>query len=334
MESLENAHDSTQKQIFQLRKQLPARRSNPLNAHSLDGTSTTGAEAADSAQDDLTQSDVTPILTPREPPIDPASPREEANDVVESLLQANKELAARIGELRGEHNAMSDRLDFETRRAEAAVQALRAAEEFIQELQENAAIHHHQQQQHHHHQREQEHTQAPRLDGHVPVLMPAHLADRFEQLGGPTAILQALSERTMLLAEMDDENHRLREEIVLLEARCVTTETRLHHSVEEGVATSILLERGIGRLKAKSVADSDGAETRKTLTQAAMTLRRALEREGYDLTSLPLAPDPSLDLPYLRQILSDHADMCAAHFHKGAVGGVVPSATRKPLIYA
>ena len=56
-------------------------------------------------------------------------------------------------------------------------------------------------------------------------------------------------------------------------------------------------------------------------------------REGYDTTALPLAPDPALDLPYLRQILSDHADMCSSHFNRGATGCIVPSATRKPIVY-
>jgi chromosome segregation ATPase len=245
------------------------------------------------------------------------------------MQEANRSLAERIAIVRAEHNAMSDRFDGETKRADEALAALRDAELEIEELRaqldeavdsvDDASAHT---------------QQRPGNADSMLVEVPAHLVDKLQSVGGVAGLFSQLSERTQLIAEIDDENRRLKEETMLLEARCVTTETRLHHHVEEGAATSILLERGIGRMKAKSVGDADGAETRKTLTQAAMTLRRALEREGYDTTALPLAPDPGLDLPYLRQILSDHADMCSSHFTRGATGSIVPSATRKPLVYS
>jgi hypothetical protein len=234
---------------------------------------------------------------------------------IDTLREANKELAARIAQVRHEHNHMSDRLEAETRRADAANVALRDAQDALAAGHTGAPVN----------------LEATAGPDQVVLKVTRTLADKLEAAGGVQGLLQALSERTLILADVDDENRQLKEEIILLEARCVTTETRLHHSVEEGVATSILLERGIGRMKAKAVADADSADTRHTLSQAALTLRRALEREGYDTTTLPLAPDAALDLPYLRQTLSDHADMAAAHFHKG--GGVVPSATRKPMIY-
>ena len=336
--ALEETHHAGQRLIEELRAELARQRQQQQqmerseSSSTVSGTSTTTETTASSVEG---QSDATtPVVRPDDAPASRPQQQSLSNQQWSALQEANRGLAKRIEEVRSEHNKLSDCLVSERQRADAAIAALRHIEAEMVIIRRG---------------RETDHAATSPLrfqdersatetdtnsDDDECVRVPRDLLELLQPVGGIGGCLSTLSQRTLLIAELDDENKRLRDEIVLLEARCVTTETRLHHSVEEGVATTILLERGMGRLKPGMLGEADGSETRKTLTQAAMTLRRALEREGYDMADLPLAPDPALDLPYLRQILSDHADLCANHFHRGAKGHVIPSATRVPMIYS
>lgn len=159
------------------------------------------------------------------------------------------------------------------------------------------------------------------------------LADLEQESLEPRELAQKLSVRTQELDESREQIAILREQLTMVEARCATTEVRLHHQVEEGVATSILLDRGLRKLNASQMGNKEASEVRSTLMQAALVLRRTLEQQGFDVSTLPAAPSSQMDVPFLQQILTQHTELCANHLRKvTSQGGVVASALRTPMV--
>ena len=160
-----------------------------------------------------------------------------------------------------------------------------------------------------------------------------------DAVGQLKALTQKLSLRTQEVAELKAENKRLYEEYLLADCKYSTAETRLHHSLQEGANTSLLLDRGLRRVQESTVAAQESRETKNVLLRCARALRQALEDEGYSMSTLPLAPTESLDMSYLHEVLLDHVNLAVQHLRKASAAGVtagssaVPSALRTPMVY-